>query len=228
MNRRQSASLLVMVFAVTGLFTALYINTLTSPEEMIDLLFANGSHISAEGPKSWTLSQENVTYGTGLVGDTTLEMIGDLNNIKERGGAEFGFRIYWNGTIPHERIYFTIALRFPVLYSEKEFDFRVGFTVTMTHNATFDYHFGASVNQLIFYSERVVWPFEIFGTSDGVQRLELSTDYLDNDSYRLITDGIMNPMLTLNLPLKQGFITEVLLDYAAIEVWNQLQVPGNS
>ena len=117
-----------------------------------------------------------------------------------------------------------IALKFPAnLYPEKKFDFRVEFTVVMTHNVTFNYHFGACVSQLIFYPEPVVWPFEIFGTADGKGILELNTDYLDNDSYRVVLDdGIIVPMLTLELPLEQGFVTEVLLDYAAIEVWDRL------
>jgi len=213
-----------MVFAVTGLFTTFYINTLTIPEEMIDLLFANRSHISAEGTEQLMLSQENVTYEISPVGNNTFETIGNLKDAKKKDGTGFGFRIYWNGTISSEKIFLAIALKFPAgLYPEKEFDFRVEFSVVMTHNISFNYHFGACVSQLVFYPEPVVWPFEIFGTADGKGLLELNTDYLDNESYMVIREGgIITPMLTLDLPLKQGFVTEVLLDYAAIEVWNKL------
>jgi hypothetical protein len=224
-----------MAFVVTGLFTVFYINTLTPPEkttdepapieeEMIDLLFANRSHISAQGAEQFVLSQKNITYEISPVGDNSFEMIGDLNDAKKKDGSGFGFRIHWNGTITSERIFFAIVLRFPAdIYPEKKFDFRVEFTVVMTHNVSFDYHFGACVSQQIFYPEPVVWPFEIFGTADGKGILELSTDYLDNESYMVIREGgIITPMLTLELPLKQGYITEVLLDYAAIEVWDKL------
>ena len=230
MNRRQTTCFIVMVFAVTGLFTALYINTLPVPEgmidteEMIDLLFADRSHISAEGTEQFMLSEKNITYGVTPVGNNTFEMIGDLKDAEIKDGSGFGFRVYWNGTLPNEKIFFVIVLRFPAsLYPEKDFDFRVNFTVTMTHNVSFDYHFGACVSQQIFYPKPVVWPFEIFGTADGKGILELSTDYLDNDSYRvLLDDGVIIPMLTLELPLKLGYVTEVLLDYAGIEVWDKL------
>lgn len=224
MNQRQKICLLVMVFIVTGMFTAFYINTLTTHGEAIDLLFANRSHISAEGAEQFMLSQDDVTYEITPVGNNTFEIVGDLSDTKEEDGSGFGFRIYWNGTIPNDRIFLVIALKFPAsLYPEKEFDFRAEFTVIMTHNVSFDYHFGACVSQLLFYPEPVVWPFEIFGTANGTGILELNTDYLDNESYMVIREGgIIEPMLTLDIPLEQGFITKVLLDYAVIEVFTQL------
>ncbi len=223
MNRRQIIGVLIVTFAITGLFTAFYINTLTVPEEMIDLLFAKESHISARSPGPFLLSQD-ITYEITPVGNNTFEMIGDLDDAKVKDGSGFGFRIYWNGTIPSEKIFLAIGLRFPAsLYPEKSFDFRANFTVTMTHNVSFDYHFGACVSQRIFYPKPVVWPFEIFGTADGKGMLELNTDYLDNDSYRVLLDGgVIVPMLTLELPLKLGYVTEILIDYAAIEVWDRL------
>ena len=112
MNRRQKVCLLIMVFAVTGLFTAFYINTLTIPEEMIDLLFANKSCVSARGGEPFLLSQD-ITYEITPVGNNTFEAIGVLDDAKVKDRTGFGFRIYWNGTIPSERIFLAIALIFP-------------------------------------------------------------------------------------------------------------------
>jgi hypothetical protein len=174
-------------------------------------------------PESASLAQDfNVSFG--FAGDSEIIPIGKIVNTKARDGTNFGFKIIWNTTGLYNPYNFRIVFTYKSNDTlEANFDFKTVVNVFIRHNATINYKFSAIVSQLA-NAPPEGWPFEKFGTIDREGNLTLTFDMIEDDRYFFTRDGHVDITLTFeNLEIKDGYVTEVLIDYAPLEVYDTLK-----
>jgi len=214
-------AMIIVSFSIAGIFF------LVMNKTPISIKYAENADLGEvdSGGGIIVLSQTFETSNLSKYGK--IEQIGVIDNTKiSNDNLKFGFRITWNVSIL-ENFNFVCIMTYDMKdTSEGKYDFKPIFEVEMKHNGSLSYKFSAIVSQLDNCPPEG-WPFEVFGKFQDYAKTTLSFNMLDDARYFFIRDDHIDITLSFDdVKIEKGFITEILFDYAPLEVYDSLKTFG--